>query len=43
MSLIRRVRGALLPRPQAPANDPQRDPNWCFMHNMMWPACQNMH
>lgn len=24
-------------------DDPQRDPNWCWMHNMLWPACAGMH
>jgi hypothetical protein len=24
-------------------NDPQRDPNWCFAHGMLWPACAGMH
>lgn len=25
------------------ANDPTRDPNWCWTHNMMYPACVGMH
>jgi hypothetical protein len=24
-------------------DDPQRDPNWCWTHNMLWPACAGMH
>lgn len=24
-------------------DDPRRDPNWCWMHNMLWPACAGMH
>jgi hypothetical protein len=24
-------------------DDPQRDPNWCWMHNKLWPACADEH
>jgi len=24
-------------------DDPQRDPNYCWTHNMIWPACAGMH
>ncbi|MEV7814292.1 hypothetical protein AB0P05_26740 [Streptomyces flaveolus] len=26
-----------------PADDPQRDPNYCWTHNMLWPACAEQH
>lgn len=26
-----------------PADDPQRDPNWCHAHGQMWPACAEKH
>lgn len=39
MGLIRRIKWVLKGEP----NDPQRDPNWCFMHGMMWPSCANLH
>jgi hypothetical protein len=31
--------------PPAPVayDDPQRDPNYCWTHNMIWPACAGMH
>lgn len=24
-------------------DDPQRNPNYCWTHNMIWPACAGMH
>lgn len=24
-------------------DDPQRDPNYCWTHHMIWPACEGMH
>ena len=24
-------------------NDQERDPNWCFTHQMMYPECAGMH
>ncbi|MFF3363554.1 hypothetical protein [Streptomyces misionensis] len=24
-------------------DDPQRDPNWCWTHNALWPACAGKH
>lgn len=24
-------------------DDPQRDPNYCWTHNMIYPACAGMH
>jgi hypothetical protein len=31
--------------PPAPVSydDPQRNPNYCWTHNMIWPACAGMH
>jgi Spy/CpxP family protein refolding chaperone len=29
--------------PSVPANDPTRDPNWCWTHSQMWPACAPQH
>lgn len=29
--------------PPVPLDDPQRDPNYCWTHNMVWPACAGMH
>jgi hypothetical protein len=24
-------------------DDPRRSPNWCWTHNMLYPACAGMH
>lgn len=24
-------------------DDPRRSPNYCWTHNMIWPACAGMH
>lgn len=29
--------------PPVPADDPTRDPDWCWAHNKMWPACADEH
>lgn len=29
--------------PPVPANDPTRDPNWCWTHSQTWPACAPQH
>lgn len=29
--------------PPAPADDPTRDPNYCWMHNALYPACAQQH
>jgi hypothetical protein len=26
-----------------PLDDPTRDPNWCWTHNQMYPACAQQH
>jgi hypothetical protein len=27
----------------APADDPTRDPNWCWTHQQIYPACAGQH
>lgn len=22
-------------------DEEEKDPNWCFLHNAMWPACED--
>jgi hypothetical protein len=29
--------------PPVAYDDPQRDPNYCWTHNMIYPACADMH
>ena len=29
--------------PPVPAEDPTRNPNWCWTHQQMWPACAGQH
>jgi hypothetical protein len=39
------VAGALVRTedPPAPADDPTRNPNWCWTHSQIWPACAPQH
>ncbi|MET9385274.1 hypothetical protein ABZY09_30435 [Streptomyces sp. NPDC002928] len=44
--LLRRVKAQRIePEPLAPVayDDPQRNPNYCWTHNAIYPACANMH
>lgn len=29
--------------PPAPADDPTRNPNYCWMHGQIYPACAGQH
>ena len=29
--------------PPVPADDPTRDPNYCWMHSQIYPACAQQH
>lgn len=45
--LLRRTRALRRQETEPPApvayDDPQRDPNYCWTHNMIYPACAGMH